>query len=96
MKTFNSLEEMKPYYNEDTNTYEFDDNVEFWFDLDVKSHIIAWDINAENISAWNIYARKFKAWHIKAWDIYAEIISAWSIIARDIKVNKQLIEKNYY
>lgn len=59
MKTFNSIEELKPYYNEDTNTYEFMENgmrmdVGFTFDLKVDSHIYARDINARNINALDI------------------------------------------
>jgi hypothetical protein len=61
MKTFNSIEEIKKYYNADTNTYDFieDGNrldVEFEFDLNVDSHILARNINAYDIKAWDINA----------------------------------------
>ena len=85
MKTFNSIEELIPYYNKKTNTYEFVENgmlidIEFTFDLDVHSHIYADDIKARNINAWDINAWDINAWDIKAWDI-----DAWDIKARHIK-----------
>ena len=48
MKTFNSIEELNLTYNKNTNTYEFMENgmrmnVEFTFNLDVDSHIYAWE-----------------------------------------------------
>ena len=66
MKTFKNLEELKPYYNEKTNTYKFVENgirmnVEFTFDLNIKSHILAFDINAMNINAFDINAGNIKA-----------------------------------
>lgn len=75
MKTFNNLEEMQPYYNENTNTYEFIENqkmidVEFGFDLNIDR-----SINARNIYARNIYARNIKAWNINAGNIKANKIS---------------------
>ena len=79
MKTFKNLEEIKPYYNKKTNTYEFFENeklldVELKFDLNVDSNIHAgninaWDINACDINAWNINACDINAWDINAWDI---------------------------
>ena len=94
MKTFNSIEELKPYYNEKTNTYEFVENgttidVEFTFDLNIDSNILArninaFDINAGNIKAWNIKADdicagNIKAWNIKAWNICAGNISYFAV-----------------
>ena len=71
MKVFNNLEEMKPYYNEETNTYKFVENnklidIDIRFNLDVESNINACninalDINARNINAWNINSRNIKA-----------------------------------
>ena len=91
MKTFNSIEELKPYYNEKTNTYEFIENglemnVEFTFNLDVCSHILAKDIKAVmNIKALNINADDIKAaMNIKADDIDAKDINAGNIKAGDI------------
>ena len=86
MKTFNSIEELKPYYNEKTNTYEFVENgmkmdVEFTFDLNVASHILARNINAGNINAWDI-----NTINIDAMDIDAMDINALNINARDINV----------
>ena len=59
-KEFNTIEEIKKYYDEKTNTYVFkEDNryielVVFNFDLDINSSIIAWDIYAYNIYAKDI------------------------------------------
>lgn len=94
MKTFNSLKEMKPYYNEKTNAYEFSENgtwidVEFAFDLsvvaDIKAcNIDAYNINARNITAGEINARNITACNIDAGDINADDISAGNINADDI------------
>lgn len=79
MKTFNNLKEMKPYYNSETNTYEFLENgesidVEFTFNVDIKSHIkagdiYAWDITAQYVTARDIDARNMTAWEFNARDI---------------------------
>ena len=89
MKIFNSLEEMKPYYNEKTNTYDFIKNerwfhVSFDFDVDVKSNIKAKNINAWDINALDIEAGNIKAMDINAGDIIAGDIKAWDIKAGDI------------
>ena len=94
MKVFKNLEEMKPYYNEKTNTYEFFENeklldVELNFDLNVDSNIHAYninafDINACNINACNINAVDINACNIKARDIDARDINAVDINASDI------------
>jgi len=101
MKTFDSIEELKPYYNEKTNTYEFVENgmkmdVEFTFDLNVASHILARNINAPDIKARNIDAGNINVWDINtinidamdinAMDINALDINALNINARDINV----------
>lgn len=89
MKVFNSLEEMEPYYNEEINTYLFNDDVKFICDIVVDSGIDACNINARNIKACNIDARdikaeNIKAWDIKAWDINASYIKSYFINACDI------------
>lgn len=95
MKTFKNLEEIKQYYNEKTNTYEFVENeqlldVELKFDLNVNRHIWAldinaWDINALDIKAGNIKADNINAWNIKAGDIKAlDIKAGGNIKAGDI------------
>ena len=61
MKVFNSIEEMEPYYNADTNTYEFVENqrrfdVEFDFGLKTDRSINARNINAKDIQAGDINA----------------------------------------
>ena len=78
-KTFNSLEELKKYYNEETNTYIFREgenwfNVDIQFNLKIESNIKAWDINARDINA-----RDIKACDINAWDINARDIVFWAI-----------------
>lgn len=94
MLKINNLEEMKPYYNENTNTYEFIENgvpidVHFTFSIDIKPNIKAGDINAENIIARNIESGNINAGdiisgNIIAWDIDAGDIKAWNIVAERI------------
>ncbi len=79
MKEFNSLEEIKKYYNERTNTYEFVENgkrldVLFNFNLNINANIIAGDIIAWNITAYDIKAWSIDAKNITAMDITANII----------------------
>lgn len=85
MKVFNNLEEMKPYYNEETNTYIFSENnrlidIKIDFDLNIECNIKARDIKSRDINACDI-----NAWDIKAYDINASNINAWDIKACDIK-----------
>lgn len=84
MKVFSKLEEMQPYYNENTNTYEFIENqkiidVEFNFYLNIDRNIIAGNIDAKNIDALNIIAKD-----INAWNIIADNINAWDITAANL------------
>ena len=79
MLLFKSIDELKPYYNKDIKTYEFDDSVDFRFNLDVNAHI-----KALNIKALNIKARDIIAWNIKAWVIEARNIISWDIKAGEI------------
>ena len=79
MEIFKNIEEMKPYYNEKTNTYEFIENglpidILINFDLYITSCIYARDINACDINACDI-----NAWDINACDIRAENINANNI-----------------
>ena len=52
IKEFNSLEEIKKYYDKKTNTYIFEEDgqvielIKFNFDLNIKSNINARNINA--------------------------------------------------
>jgi len=84
MITINNIEEMKKYYDEKTNTYIFDDDVEFNIDIEVRSDIYARDINARDINARDINACNIKAWNIDALGIDAHDIDARDIYARDI------------
>ena len=89
MKTFNNFEELKPYYNEQTNTYDFMENgepidVEFTFCLVIKANIDARNINALDIDAGDIDARNINALDINALDINALNINAWNINAKEI------------
>ena len=87
-KEFNSLEDIKKYYNKETNTYIFKENgmyidlVIFNFDLEVLSNIDAVNINAYDIVAFDINANNINAHDIKAFDI-----KACNIDARDISYN---------
>lgn len=84
MKVFNNLEEMKPYYNEETNTYIFSENnrlidIKIDFDLNIECNINARNINALDIKAHNIFARDIQAGNINAWDINANNISFYAV-----------------
>ena len=91
IKKFNSLKEIKKYYDESTNTYVFVENEEyievvvFDFDLNVEANIDAYDIEALNINAWDIKACNINADNIKVRDIEALNINAWNIDAYNIK-----------
>lgn len=85
MIVINNQEEMKPYYNEKINTYEFIENnrlidIKIDFDLNIECNI-----NARNINALDIKARDINARYINARDIQAGNINAWDIKALDIK-----------
>lgn len=90
MLVFNNLDEMKRYFNERNNTYEFinengeRENIKINFDLITKANIKAGDITAWNIDAGNITARDIDAGNITAQDIKSWNITAWNITARDI------------
>lgn len=90
MKTFNNLEEMKPYYNKKTNTYEFFENgkridIHIDFILKTTKSICARDIKASGIKARNINACDINAWDIEVNDIEACDIEASNIKANNIK-----------
>ena len=91
MKVFNNLEEMKPYYNEETNTYEFIENgnlidVKIDFELDINSNIRAGDIQASDIKA----SENIEASDIKAWNINVRNIKACDIKAIDINASEDI------
>ena len=80
-----NLEEMKPYYNRDTNTYEFAKNggkldVCFNIPLNIKANIKARNIKATDIKAQDINADSINASNINAWDI-----NSWNIDAKNIE-----------
>jgi hypothetical protein len=89
MKIFKSLNEMQPYYNKETNTYNFAENgicfdVCITFDLNIYCDIYAHDINARNINARDIKAHDINARNVTAYNIYAQDITAWNIKARNV------------
>ena len=84
MKTFYNIEEMKKFYNQETNLFYIEDSMELKFNLDCTWDINAYDINAWTINARDINARHIKARNIKARDINAVNINAFDINARDI------------
>ena len=107
MLVFKNLEEMEPYLDKKTDTYRFEDVVQFCFDLRSDSNISAWDINAWNIdagdiNAWNIDAADINAGDINAGDINAANINAGDINAGDINaaninaLNIDAANINYY
>lgn len=84
MIVIENTEEMKKYYNEETNTYVFDDDVEFVVGVCVDSNIVALNIIASDINAYNITACDINARDINAEDIIAGDINVRDIIAGDI------------
>lgn len=94
MKKFNNVEEMKPYLNKKTGTYEFVErrkllDIAIMFDLIIYGNILAGDIKAGDIKAGditccNISARDIKAFNINAWHITARSISSGNIRTIDI------------
>lgn len=84
---------MKPYYNEETNTYIFSENnrlidIKIDFDLNIECNIKACDINAcEYINARNIKSSNINAWNINVCDIEACDINAGNINANKISFN---------
>lgn len=90
MKFFNNLKEMNPYYNEETNTYEFIENnrlidIKIDFDLNIECNIKAREINVLDIKARNINALDINACNIKARNINAMDINSCDINVLDIK-----------
>ena len=69
-------EEMQKYYVKKLNTYAFNDNVVFLFDVKIMSHIRAWNINARNIISMDITANDIMACDIRAWNIKSRNINA--------------------
>ena len=99
-KTFKTIEEMAPFFNKTTNSYEFVEDgrlldIEITFDyfnveVDIKAEdIICFDIKvknitAGNISAWRIIANHIKCGNIGAEDITADEINCVYVLSRDI------------
>ena len=90
-REFNSLEKIKKYYDEKTNTYVFKENGKYIdliilnFNLNISANIIAKSITAIDITALNI-----NSWDIKAKDINANNIDAKDINAKNIEANNIL------
>ena len=89
MIEFNKIEEIEKYYNQELNTYVFQDgethlSVKFNFDLKINANIDARNIDARNIDAWDIHAGNIDARNIHAGNIDALDIDAWDIDAGDI------------
>ena len=90
VRVFNNLQEIKKYYDEETNTYRFIENNKFIdeiiinFDLNIESNIEAHNVRGTSITAKNIHALNITAWDIKAHDIESRCIDVGMIRARDI------------
>ena len=84
MITINNYEELDKYYNNNIDTYVFNDDVTFSIDVDINATIMAHDIYARNINAYNIKACNINAYDINACNINAYNIKAWNVKARDI------------
>ena len=88
IKEFNTLKEIKKYYDKESNTYIFKEDgdyidlVIFDFNLNVKANIDAYDIIGRDIKVLDI-----KALDIRCGDITALNIDAWDVNASDIKAN---------
>ena len=90
IKEFNNIDEIQKYYDENTSTYIFKENVgyielvKFNFDLNTKANIKALNIYACNIKALNINALNIYACDIDVNDIKAHDINALNINANNI------------
>ena len=88
VKQFNSFDEIKKYYDEESNTYIFREDgvnidlVVLNFKLDINANIIA-----DTIRGWNINANDIDVYNIDCYDIEAKNIDACSINAHDIEAN---------
>ena len=82
-KKFYNLEEIEKYYNEKTNTYSFEENVIFLFDLKITSNIFANNIIAQDIECLNISASNIEAFDINTISIIANDIDALSVKVSD-------------
>jgi hypothetical protein len=87
---FRNLGEMQPYFDEETNTYEFVKrgrylDIEITFALDVKSNIRAGHVHALDIKALNIEARDIFAEDVEAKTLEVRSIKAENIKAQDIE-----------
>lgn len=101
MITINNKDEMERYYNKETNTYVFDDDVIFDIDINIAANIYAINLYAINIRAFNVSVKKIKAFDIKAdiidaVDVYAEDINACNIKARNIKFDAVCFAKETF
>lgn len=91
MKIFNSIEEMAPYYNGKTNTYEFYEDgllidITINFDFDKSCRIVAGDIKAKNIKTFYLKCRSITALDIRSTTLDALCVGAFNINAgMDIK-----------
>ena len=56
MITFKNLEEMQPFFDKESNTYNIYDDITITFDLSIMSNINTLNINAGDIKAWDIKA----------------------------------------
>ena len=104
IKIFNSLEEIKKYYDKETNTYVFKENGEyidlvvFNFDLDINANIDAMDIKAKNINVLDIDSTDMNALHINANDIsYFAVCFAYNNIkCKSIKSKSRRINAKHF
>lgn len=87
MITLRKREEMKKYYVKEVNTYVFENDVLFLFDVNVNSNIKAYDIMGGNIKVIDISARNISSDNINACNIKANDIKADDISALNIKAN---------
>ena len=88
---FNNIEEIKKYYDEETNTYDFSnkkghsiEKIILNFDLNVEANIVGNNISAPSITAKNIIVWNITVWDMNVCDIKSININAGMIKARDI------------
>lgn len=86
MLIFNNLQEMKPYYNQETRTYVFEEDIKLNFNLEVDANICAWDINALDITTRNITALNIDARDISYWAI---CIAYWSFKCKSVNGRRE-------
>ena len=84
MKIYKTQSEVEADIKDEVLVVQGDVKFECSISIGASIKVVAGDINAGDIDAWNIDAGDINAWNIDAGDINARDINAWNINAGDI------------